>query len=124
MIDSIRISEKGKRHLTTLKRHTGIDNWNILCRWGFCLSLTDDSPLVIESLSKKSNVEMTWKTFSGSNESIYSALLTINIKTHTNDNNSDIPLTELAVLHIERGLSRMLPTTKKNGVSGLLKLLP
>jgi len=43
MIETIRISEKGKQQLTRLKRKTGIENWNTLCRWAFCLSLSESS---------------------------------------------------------------------------------
>jgi DNA sulfur modification protein DndE len=34
MIENVRISEKAKNQLITLKRRTGIQNWNTLCRWG------------------------------------------------------------------------------------------
>ncbi|WP_435947067.1 DndE family protein [Dryocola sp. BD586] len=33
-IDNVRLSEKAKQQLITLKRRTGIENWNVLCRWG------------------------------------------------------------------------------------------
>jgi DNA sulfur modification protein DndE len=120
MIDSIRISEKGKRHLSTLKRHTGIENWNVLCRWGFCLSLTDFAPLVSEEKAKKSNVEMTWQTFAGRFESSYVALLA-----HAKSRPEVIDLDlvsdgDLVTMHIERGLVRLLPSTKVDGISGLI----
>jgi DNA sulfur modification protein DndE len=38
MIENVRISEKAKNQLITLKRRTGIQNWNTLCRWGPCAS--------------------------------------------------------------------------------------
>ncbi|EAX0453961.1 DUF1832 domain-containing protein, partial [Salmonella enterica] len=40
-IEHVRLSEKAKQQLITLKRRTGIDNWNVLCRWAFCLSLAE-----------------------------------------------------------------------------------
>jgi len=43
MIETIRISEKGKQQLIQLKRKTGIDNWHTLCRWAFCISLAEPS---------------------------------------------------------------------------------
>ena len=44
MIETVRTSEKGKTQLITLKRRTGIQNWNVLCRWAFCISLKDPPP--------------------------------------------------------------------------------
>ena len=75
MIESVRISEKGKQQLTQLKRKTGIDQWNILCRWSLCLSLAEPSIPPEEEIPADSNVEMTWKTFAGQNEELYSAIL-------------------------------------------------
>jgi DNA sulfur modification protein DndE len=75
MIESIRLNRRAKTQLSTLKRRTGIKNWNILCRWAFCLSLSaPDQPRKIDQ-SGESEVEMTWKTFAGQHDDIYLALL-------------------------------------------------
>ena len=34
----VRVDERAKNQLTTLKRRTGIKNWNVLCRWALCVS--------------------------------------------------------------------------------------
>ena len=44
-VEVVRVSEVSRLNLIALKKRTGIENWNILCRWGFCLSLADRSPL-------------------------------------------------------------------------------
>ena len=49
----------------TLKRRTGINQWNILCRWAICTSLADGTQPEPLGYSKESNVEMTWEVFSG-----------------------------------------------------------
>ena len=75
MIDIVRVSEKGKIQLITLKRRTGIQNWNSLCRWALCVSLKEDSEPPNEEIPSDSSIEMTWKTFTGGDEEIYLALV-------------------------------------------------
>jgi len=74
-IEQIRLSQSAKEQLLRLKRRTGLENWNVLCRWGFCRSLSEatrPSPIPIPA---DSNIEMTWKTFSGSQAAVYMSLL-------------------------------------------------
>ena len=75
MIEVIRLSEKGKRQLIQLKRKTGLEQWNTLCRWAFCMSLAEPSVPPEEDIPANSNVEMSWKTFAGEYQLVYSALL-------------------------------------------------
>ena len=35
---------QAKEQLIRLKTRTGIPQWNILCRWAFCLSLAEPTP--------------------------------------------------------------------------------
>ena len=42
-IETVRLDSGTKVRLMTLKKRTGITQWNILCRWAFCLSLLDES---------------------------------------------------------------------------------
>lgn len=75
MIENVTVSEKAKNQLITLKRRTGIQNWNVLCRWAFCLSLAEDTKPPLENIPADSNIEMSWKTFSGGLEYEYWSLL-------------------------------------------------
>jgi len=74
MIDKVRLSYKEKNSITRLKGLTGLENWNIFARWGFCysLSLNDE---VIFAEDDKLDVEMTWMVFAGKNFKIYQDLL-------------------------------------------------
>ena len=74
-IDIIRLSEKQKQQLIILKRKTGIENWNVLCRWALCMSLADPTVPPKEDIPSDSNVEMTWKTFAGEYADVYLTLL-------------------------------------------------
>lgn len=106
-IEHVRLSEKAKQQLITLKRRTGIDNWNVLCRWAFCMSLAEKSIPPYEDIATDSSVEMTWKTFAGENADIYLALL----KFRVNNDFGKISQHDLNLqfkLHIHRGISYLL----------------
>ena len=64
-IDTVRLSERAKQQLISLKKRTGIENWNVLCRWALSYSLADESIPPDEKIPSDSSVEMTWKTFAG-----------------------------------------------------------
>jgi DNA sulfur modification protein DndE len=75
MIEQIRLSAKAKDQLVKLKRYTGLKNWNVLCRWGLCVSLAEPSRPADANIPADSNVEMSWKVFGGKSADIYAELL-------------------------------------------------
>lgn len=74
-IEHIRLNQRAKDQLITLKRRTGIRNWNVLCRWALCVSLAESSsPPEVEAHGETA-VEMTWRTFAGDQSTLYEALI-------------------------------------------------
>lgn len=74
-VDHIRLSQQAKDQLVKLKRITGIEHWNVICRWAFCLSLSEQSVPPAAKILADSNVEMSWKVFGGRYADLYMALL-------------------------------------------------
>lgn len=74
-IEHIRLSQQAREQLIRLKRHTGIEHWNVLCRWAFCRSLAESSVPPPAKLPADSNVEMSWRVFGGRHAEIFLALL-------------------------------------------------
>ena len=104
MIETVKVSEKAKVQLITLKKRTGIQNWNIICRWAFCISLAEKTPPPNEDVVADSSVEMTWKTFTGGKEDLYKGLLLLRAKKDgINFNESEI--NNYFKLHLHRGIS-------------------
>ena len=99
--ETVRLSQPSKEQLLRLKRRTGISNWNVLSRWGLCLSLSDDRPPSITSSEADSNVEMSWKTFGGGHADVYAALVTW--RAHLDGVSSDQCLKD----HLQRGIARL-----------------
>lgn len=118
-IETVRISQQAKDQLIKLKRHTGIKNWNVLCRWAFCASLAEPSPIQTKEIPSEAAVEMSWKTFGGKHQDLYLALLKQRIK------NDGIEISERELskhfkLHLHRGISYL--STQKN-TDSLFKLI-
>lgn len=74
-IEHIRLSKQAREQLIRLKRYTGIEHWNVLCRWAFCRSLAEPSVPPPARIPSDSNVEMSWKVFGGRHQELYMALL-------------------------------------------------
>ncbi len=105
-IETVRISEKAKRQLIAVKQKTGIEHWNVLCRWALCLSLADDTPPPSAAIPLDSNVEMTWRTFGGEHHEIYMALI-INRYQIECKNRSQADLMQMFKLHLHRGIGML-----------------
>lgn len=119
IVKQIRLSSKAKDSLIKLKSKTGIQNWNILCRWAFCYSLAENSVPIDLPVQDYSNVEMSWLTFGGEYAEIYELL--IREWCHSND----IPLipenlAKYFRLHLERGIAHLSGTGLINNLDDLL----
>lgn len=102
-IDRIRLSQTAKEQLLKLKRSTKIDQWNILCRWAFCRSLSEPSIPSPVPLPADSNVELTWRVFGGE----ISDMLLIALKQRCYNDGLRLDKETLASqfrLHLHRGI--------------------
>jgi len=119
-VDAFRVSKKGRDQLITLKRRTGIDNWNVLCRWAFCLSLAEASPPRAERIPADSSVELTWRTFAGDYEAVYLALLKLRCKRDGLDL-SKKTLAQQFRLHLHRGIAYLAGDPSVSNIVGLVR---
>ena len=119
IIKQIKLSNAAKDKLSRLKGKTGIQNWNVLCRWAFCFSLKEGTiPTDIE-INSDSNVEMSWLTFAGEYHELYEAL----IREWCIENNlgSDNDTTaKYFKLHLERGIGYLSGTNFVKDIKDLL----
>ena len=119
IIKQIKLSNAAKDKLSRLKGKTGIQNWNVLCRWAFCFSLKEGTiPTDIE-INSDSNVEMSWLTFAGEYHELYEAL----IKEWCIENDLDTDNDTIAKyfkLHLERGIGYLSGTNFVKDIKDLL----
>lgn len=103
-LDRIRLTASAKNQLISIKRKTGIEHYNTLCRHAFCLSLANPSVPPKESFNFNGGLEIDWRTFSGGQDSLYSNLLAIRMQRDgilVNDTSAR----DVLALHLHRGLS-------------------
>lgn len=102
-LETVRLSQSAKDQLSRLKRTTGIKHWNVLCRWALATSLNDESPPLIREVITDSNVEMTWKTFSGQYADVYLAVLKLRCIQDRNEPTEE-NIGRTLTVHIHRGI--------------------
>jgi len=119
-IDSIRLNQRAKDQLITLKRRTGIRNWNVLCRWALCASLAESSvPPEIEPQGETA-VEMTWRTFAGEQSALYEALLAQRCVAEGHELTDAIAQQQLHA-HIYRGIGYLAGDPDVSSISKLVR---
>lgn len=110
-----------KDKLGRLKGKTGIQNWNILCRWALCYSLSENTMPTDTSIIADSNLEMSWYTFGGEYSEIYDALMIAWC------NRMELPTDEETLakyfkLHLERGIAHLSGTNFIKNIDDLFNL--
>lgn len=128
-IETVRINFEGKERLSRLKKYTGLQNWNVLCRWALCRSFADPSIPPRIDQKGETGVEMTWRVFGGEHQEIYLALLKQRCRRdgYTLD---DATMSEQFWLHLHRGLGYLVAEKRlkevydggRRSVRGLLEL--
>jgi len=120
-IEHIRLAQSARDQLITLKRRTGISNWNVLCRWGFCRSIAEPTPPPATGIAADSNVEMTWKVFAGPYGDELWALL--RLRCHRDGLPlDDETLAQQFRLHLHRGIGYLVGDSRVTDIVGLLSL--
>lgn len=119
-VEHIRLSQQAKDQLIKLKRRTGIKNWNVLCRWAFCLSLEDLSVPPTSKIPADSSVEMSWKVFGGKYQEIYLALLKERCKQDGIAFSDEILATQFKI-HLHRGIKYLAADKEIKNIASLLQ---
>ena len=102
-IDQLRTSASIKNLLTRIKGITSIQNWNVLCRWGFCFSIKQSTlPRMVDE--KLDGVEIDYDVLVGKNKIIYTQLLINNLRKNNIEINKE-NLTKYLYAHVNRGIN-------------------
>lgn len=121
VIKQIRLSSEAKEKLSRLKGKTGIKNWNILCRWALCYSLSENTIPTDIAINSDSNLEMSWFTFAGEYSEIYEAIMKAwCIKMGFSADG--YTLSKYFRLHLERGIAHLSGTNFIKSLDDLLAL--
>lgn len=121
IIKQVRLSQQAKDQLSRLKGKTGIKNWNILCRWALCYSLSEKTLPTDIPIARDSNLEMSWLTFGGDYFELYEELVKawcIRMQLPTNDET----VAKYFRLNLERGIAHLCGTGFIKSHDDLVKL--
>ena len=121
-IEYVRVSQQAKDQLIRLKRLTGIEHWNVLCRWAFCLSLSEQGAPPSIKIPVDSNVEMSWRVFGGRHADLYMALLRERCVRDGLGTDPDL-LAQQFRLHLHRGISYLAGNRELQQIDDLVALV-
>jgi DNA sulfur modification protein DndE len=120
-LDALRLDEAAKNGLTTLRRRTGIETRNVLCRWALCVSLAKDSIPRENLVGEKKELEISWDIFAGKAASVYRALLVERCRKE----GLEITRTNLNFVlsqHVHRGIGYLLSSDSSKSIVGLVQI--
>lgn len=121
IVKQIKLSNVSKERLGRLKGKTGIKNWNVLCRWALCYSLSENTMPTDIPVVADSNVEMSWYTFGGEYSDLYDALMIAWCKKMGLPTDGET-LSKYFKLHIERGIAHLSGTNFIKSLEDLINL--
>lgn len=118
-VEHVRVSTKGKDMLKKVKRKTGLEHWNEICRIAFCRSISNPNPVKLgKKFGEISSVDMEWKTFARPYEDIYSAITYVRASEDGIDLKDKEAVADYFRAHLERGIATFY------NVKGLEDLIP
>lgn len=119
-LDTIRLSKVARDQLVQMKRHSGLRQWNVLCRWAYCLSLAEETPPRKQPVPSDSSVEMTWRTFGGADDEVYRELA---ISRHESEPDLDLGPADHFRLHLHRGIGYLTGDRDRRSIEAMVRLV-
>ena len=114
--DSVRLTATERDLLLKIKRRTGIDSWNVLCRWALALGLKENNPHIRKTHEKRDAIEIKWETFAGKQSETLIALVLISFNAQKGITQESL-LPDFFYSRIEdgiRAISTSLDSNRKN----------
>jgi DNA sulfur modification protein DndE len=110
-VETVRISSRGRDILIKVKRKTGIERWNEICRLALCRSLANPSKPPKNSQVWDSAIEIEWKTFAGELGPDFAALIRLRATNDKIDATKKDLIADYFRAHLERGIASLQNTT-------------
>lgn len=106
-VEHVRVSAKGKEILIKIKRNTGLEHWNEICRIALCRSLANLTTPVKIDKAGESTIDIEWKTFAGQYQNELSGLIVIRAQKEGINIYDKEELASYFRAHLERGITGM-----------------
>ena len=120
-VEVVRLSPVARQQLIQLKRHTKIEQWNILCRWGFCCSLAETTIPSPVPIPTENGIEIEWNTFAGKLSDIL--IIALKQRCHNDGLGTDKEtLQNQFRLHLHRGIAYLAGNPHIRKIDNLVSL--
>ena len=106
-MERVKLTSAARNQLATIKRRTGIEHNNAICRHALCISLANPSVPPNENFSFSGGLEIDWRTLTGGQEDLYTNLLIVRLL-NEGKRVSEESIRQTFLLHVHRGLSYLV----------------
>lgn len=113
--ETLRLGKQSRDNLIKIKRVTGIEHWNIICRWALLASLREPTTPIAPPEASEGGVEIAWKVFAGDLADVLAALIRLRIDGHDEHGESESALAIRA--HVTRGLGYLASGTETKSIA-------
>lgn len=121
-MERIKLNAAARNQLVTLKRRTGIEHNNAICRHALCISLANPSIPPDENFVFNGGIEIDWRTLTGGQDALYYNLLAVRLLSEGRRITEDL-IRHTFVLHVHRGLSYLVSRREEDLLVEMAKSL-
>lgn len=106
-VEHVRVNTKDKDILVKVKRNTGLEHWNEICRLALCVSLANPTLPSKTDKVPDSNIDIEWKTFAGNYHDEFISLILHRAHKDGIDTLDKNTLANYFRSHLERGITAL-----------------
>jgi DNA sulfur modification protein DndE len=121
-MERVKLTATARNQLATIKRRTGIEHNNAICRHALCISLANPSVPPDENFAFAGGLEIDWRTLTGGQDDLYTNLLIVRLLTE-GKRVSEETIRQAFLLHVHRGLSYLVARREDDLLLELAKQL-
>lgn len=117
-MERVKLTSAARNQLATIKRRTGIEHNNAICRHALCISLANPSVPPDENFVFSGGLEIDWRTLAGGQDDLYTNLLIVRLLSE-GKRISEESIRQTFLLHVHRGLSYLVARREEDLLSEL-----
>lgn len=121
-MERVKLTSAARNQLATIKRRTGIEHNNAICRHALCISLANPSIPPDENFTFVGGLEIDWRTLTGGQDDLYTNLLIVRLLSEQK-RVSEEAIRLLFQQHVHRGLSYLVSRRDEDLLAELASLL-
>jgi DNA sulfur modification protein DndE len=121
-MERVKLTGTARNQLATIKRRTGIEHNNAICRHALCISLANPSVPPDENFAFAGGLEIDWRTLTGGQDDLYTNLLIVRLLSEGKRVSEDA-IRQVFLQHVHRGLSYLVSRREEDLLAELASTL-